>query len=107
METQEIVKSELIARIIKKLPQWSEKDVEIGINQILEYVSETLSGGKRIEIRGFGSFALRYRRPRNAHNPKTGEKLVTPPKFALHFKAGKELRDRINAALKTTEEIKE
>jgi integration host factor subunit beta len=96
MSNSEIVKSELIARIVKKLPQWSEEDVDLGVNQILDYMGDVLSKGNRIEIRGFGSLSLRYRPPRNAHNPKTKEKLVTPPKYVLHFKAGKELRERVN-----------
>lgn len=96
MSGQETVKSELIAHIVTKLPQWSESDVDLGINQILEYLSESIGSGERIEIRNFGSFDLRYRPPRNAHNPKTKEKLVTKAKYALHFKAGKELKERIN-----------
>ena len=60
-------------------------------------MGDTLSNGDRIEIRGFGSFSLHYRPPRKAHNPKTGEKLMTEPKHAAHFKPGKELRDQINA----------
>lgn len=105
MTNSELVKSGLIAQIIKKLPQWSESDVELGINQILDYMSDVLSKGNRIEIRGFGSFSLRYRAPRNAHNPKTKEKLVTSPKYVLHFKAGKELRERVNSAIEKNEAV--
>ena len=59
-------------------------------------MSEILNNGGRIEIRGFGSFNLHFRPPRRAHNPKTGEKLVTNPKYAVHFKPGKELREKVN-----------
>jgi len=59
-------------------------------------MSTILSQGGRIEIRGFGSFNLHFRPPRRAHNPKTGEKLVTNPKYAVHFKPGKELREKVN-----------
>jgi len=93
-----MVKSELIRRIIKKIPQLQEKDVELGINQIFECMSEALGKGEPIRIRGFGSFTVRYRPPRNAHNPKTGEKVVTLPKHVPYFKPGKELRNRLNAA---------
>jgi len=93
-----MVKSELVSRVVKKMPQLPEKDVELGINQIFECMSEALSKGEPIRIRGFGSFTVRYRPPRNAHNPKTGEKVITLPKHAPYFKPGKELRNRINAS---------
>lgn len=93
-----LIRSQLIAEIGQSLPDLSEKDVALGINSIIEQMSEKLSQGGRIEIRGFGSFCLHYRPPRKAHNPKTGEKLVTQPKYAVHFKPGKELRERVNAS---------
>ena len=91
-----MVKSELTARIVSKLQQLSVKDVERGINQILEHISETLEKNGRIEIRDFGSFSLHYRPPRNAHNPRIGEKMVTLHKYTPHFKPGKLTRERIN-----------
>jgi integration host factor subunit beta len=91
-----ITKSQLIAQITKKLSNCSEKDVELGINKILDYIADCLSQGKRIEIRGFGSFCPRYRKARQAHNPRTGEKVETKAKYVPCFRAGKELRDRVN-----------
>jgi len=91
-----MVKSELITRIVGKFQQLPENDVELGINQIIEYMSDTLAKGSRIEVRGFGSFSLHHRPSRNAHNPRTGEKVVTMPKYAPHFKPGKQIRDRVN-----------
>lgn len=91
-----MVKSELIDVIAQKLNTLPIKDVEIGINQILDCMGNELCGGGRIEIRGFGSFSLHYRPARNAHNPKTGEKVATIPKYTPHFKPGKELRYRVN-----------
>ncbi len=93
-----MVKSELIKHIAAQISTLSDKDVELGINQILNSISEALCNGDRIEIRGFGGFTLRYHPSRKAHNPKTGEKIVTAPKYLPHFKAGKELRKRINAS---------
>ncbi len=93
-----LIKSELIAEISQKLSHLPEKDIALAINSIIEQMSEKLSNGGRIEIRGFGSFCLHYRPPRKAHNPKTGEKLVTQPKYAVHFKPGKELREHVNAS---------
>ena len=92
-----LIKSQLIADISKELSHLPEKDVALSVNSIIEQMSGILSDGGRIEIRGFGSFCLHYRPPRKAHNPKTGEKLVTEPKYAVHFKPGKELREQVNA----------
>lgn len=92
-----LIKSELIAEISKQLSHLPEKDIALAINSIIDQMSTVLSEGGRIEIRGFGSFSLHYRPPRKAHNPKTGEKLVTEPKYAVHFKPGKELREQVNA----------
>jgi len=91
-----LIKSQLIGELSKHFPHLPEKDIAMSINHIIEYMSETLSQGGRIEIRGFGSFNLHFRPPRRAHNPKTGEKLVTNPKYAVHFKPGKELREKVN-----------
>jgi len=93
-----LIKSQLIAEISQKQSHLPEKDIALSINSIIEQMSEKLSHGGRIEIRGFGSFSLHYRPPRKAHNPKTGEKLVTQPKYAVHFKPGKELRELVNAS---------
>ena len=92
-----LIKSQLIAEISKELSHIPEKDISLAVNSIIEQMSNELSNGGRIEIRGFGSFCLHYRPPRKAHNPKTGEKLVTNAKYAVHFKPGKELREKVNA----------
>ena len=95
-----MVKSELISRIVNKFHQLPEKDVELGINQMLEHMSETLEKNGRIEIRGFGSFSLHFRPPRMGRNPKTGQAVALPGKHVPHFKPGKELRERVNAGTK-------
>lgn len=92
-----LIKSELIANISQQLSSIPEKEITRAVNAIIEQMTAALCKGNRIEIRGFGSFSLRYRPPRKAHNPKTGEKLVTEPKYAIHFKPGKELRIHVNA----------
>lgn len=91
-----LIKSQLIGELSKRFPNLPEKDIALAVNHIIEQLSGTLSNGGRIEIRGFGSFNLHFRPPRRAHNPKTGEKLVTNPKYAVHFKPGKELREKVN-----------
>ena len=62
-------------------------------------MSSSLSTGKRIEIRGFGSFSLHYRPPRTGRNPKSGDKVSLSGKHVPHFKPGKELRDRANSQI--------
>ena len=93
-----MIKSELIANIAAKMTHLPENAVTDSINHLLELMSDSLIKGRRIEIRGFGSFTLHYRAPRNAHNPKTGERVVTMAKYSPHFKPGKALRERINAS---------
>ena len=94
-----MTKSELIDHIVSKQTQLSAKDVELAVKAIISYMSEVLSEGGRIEIRGFGSFSLHYRAPRVGRNPKTGEPVELNGKYVPHFKPGKELRDRVNISL--------
>lgn len=91
-----MTKSELIERIVVSQVQLSSKDVELAIKTMLEQMSQALSTGERIEIRGFGSFSLHFRAPRVGRNPKTGESVSLEGKYVPHFKPGKELRDRVN-----------
>jgi integration host factor subunit beta len=93
-----VTKSELIERIAERQTQLGYKDVELAVKSILELMAQTLASGERIEIRGFGSFSLHYRPSRVGRNPKTGEPVSLPEKFVPHFKPGKELRDRVDAA---------
>ena len=96
-----MTKSELIDRIAGKQSQLSSKDVELSVKAMIEYMSQVLSEGGRIEIRGFGSFSLHYRIPRVGRNPKTGTPVSLTGKHVPHFKPGKELRDRVNLSLDT------
>ena len=93
-----MVKSELVQALKEKLPELQVRDVELALNCILRQMMDALVQGKRIEIRGFGSFDLHCRPPRIARNPKTGEAINLPAKVAVHFKPGKEMRSRVNAA---------
>lgn len=96
-----MTKSELIERIAEQQEQLPVKDIELAVKMMLEYMSQVLSTGERIEIRGFGSFSLHYREPRTGRNPKTGESVRLEGKYVPHFKPGKELRDRVNESLQT------
>lgn len=93
-----MIKSELIATIASEMTHLPEHKIADSVNHILESMSNTLIKGGRIEVRGFGSFSVHLRNPRQAHNPKTGEKVITEPKYTPHFKPGKELRERITAS---------
>jgi integration host factor subunit beta len=93
-----MTKSELIARLAVRFPQLVAKDADFAVKMMLDAMSEALAKGDRIEIRGFGSFALNYRPPRVGRNPKSGDKVSVPEKWVPHFKAGKELRERVDSA---------
>jgi integration host factor subunit beta len=91
-----MTKSELIARLAGRFPQLVAKDADYAVKMILDAMTDSLARGDRIEIRGFGSFALNYRPPRIGRNPKSGERVEVAEKYVPHFKAGKELRERVD-----------
>lgn len=101
MPEKSITKSELIDIIARKQPQLGYKDVELAVKTMIEHMTQALSVGERIEIRGFGSFSLHFRPPRVGRNPKTGESVSLSGKYVPHFKPGKELRERVNEAIQT------
>ena len=94
-----MTKSELIERLIDQNDQLSIKDVELAVKTMLDHMTESLSQGDRIEIRGFGSFSLHHRPARVGRNPKTGESVALPAKYVPHFKPGKELRERVDEGM--------
>jgi integration host factor subunit beta len=96
-----MTKSELIETILSRQSQLSAKDVELAVKTIIEHMSQALSNGERIEIRGFGSFSLHFREPRRGRNPKTGDAVELAGKYVPHFKPGKELRERVNLKLQS------
>ena len=91
-----MTKSELIAKLAGRFPQLVAKDADYAVKMILDAMTAALTRADRIEIRGFGSFALNYRPPRVGRNPKSGENVQVPEKYVPHFKAGKELRERVD-----------
>jgi integration host factor subunit beta len=91
-----LTKSQLIEKLASRVGQLSPKDAELAVKSMLDAMAESLAVGGRIEIRGFGSFGLNHRPPRVGRNPKTGEKVLVPRKSVPHFKAGKELRERVD-----------
>ena len=94
-----MTKSELIERLANQNPRVTARDVDETVKAVLDAMTAAMAGGSRIEIRGFGSFTLNHRPSRVGRNPKSGESVMVPEKFVPHFKAGKELRERVDAAL--------
>ncbi|MDR0735797.1 MAG: integration host factor subunit beta [Zoogloeaceae bacterium] len=91
-----MTKSELIERLSGRFPQLTAKDADDVVKMMLDVMSKALIAGTRIEIRGFGSFSLNHRPSRLGRNPKSGEQVEVPEKWVPHFKAGKELRERVD-----------
>jgi integration host factor subunit beta len=89
-------KSDLIEVVAGKLPNLNARDVEMIVNIIFDSMTGALSGGDRIEIRGFGSFEVRVRKARKARNPKTGESVELNMRRVPFFKVGKELKEVVN-----------
>ena len=91
-----MTKSELIHRIAHKQPQLVERDVTLAVRVMFEQMAARLAGGGRIEIRGFGSFSVRFRPARIARDPRTGAPVSLPARYAPYFKPGKRLRERVD-----------
>ena len=89
-----MTKSELITQLAARKRRVAA-DAEHAVRAILDAMLNSLSQGHRIEIRGFGCFSLNYRPPRVGRNPRSGQKVKVPAKYVPHFKAGKELRERV------------
>ena len=96
-----MTKSELIESLALRQNHLAFNDVELSVKSVIEQMSQALSTGERIEIRGFGSFSLHFRPPRMGRNPKTGSAVALPGKHVPHFKPGKELRERVNEVAST------
>jgi integration host factor subunit beta len=93
-----MTRSELISRIALRFPKLVAKDAEVSVRQVIDAITQSLARGGRVEIRGFGSFAVTYRAPRRGRNPRTGEMVPIAGRYAPHFRPGKEMRQRIDAA---------
>ena len=91
-----MTRSELTNRLAGHFDHLPADEIEAAVRSILDRIILALQNGERIEIRGFGGFSLHHREPRIARNPKTGEAVQLPASYAIHFKPGKELRERAN-----------
>ncbi|MER2624170.1 MAG: integration host factor subunit beta [Accumulibacter sp.] len=93
-----MTRSDLITAMAARFPTLVVKDTEVSVKAILDALADALAQGDRIEIRGFGSFSLNYRPARTGRNPKSGVTVPVPSKYVPHFKAGKELRECVDAS---------
>ncbi len=91
-----MTKSELIQRLAERNPHLYQRDVERIVSTIFEEISGALSRGDRVELRGFGAFSVKARAARIGRNPRTGESVAVEQKHVPFFKAGRDLRDRLN-----------
>ena len=100
-----MIKSDLITALSFRFTKYPEKTIAQCVNELITMMGDALVARNRIEIRGFGTFSLRYRAPRRARNPKTGETLRTKAKYSPHFKPGKELRAKVDATRQSTDTV--
>ncbi len=94
-----MTRSELIARLARTRTNLTPEDVDLAIREIMEHMSATLAAGNRVEIRGFGSFALHHRPARVGRNPRTGAEVMVEERYTPRFRPGKLLRERIMVAI--------
>ena len=97
---QGMTRADLIAALADRFRNLTTKDTEISVKLILDSIGTALAHGDRVEVRGFGSFSANYRPARVGRNPKSGESVQVPEKQVPHFKAGKEMRDRVEQSVK-------
>lgn len=90
-----MTKADLIEEV-SRVVEMTRKDSEVIVEAIFDSVVRSLRNGDKIEIRGFGSFRTRERRPRIGRNPKTGARVEVPAKRIPYFKPSKELKDLVN-----------
>ena len=91
-----MIKSELVQKIASRNPHLYQRDVENIVNAILNEITEALTRGDRVELRGFGAFSTKQRKPRQGRNPRTGAHVAVEEKIVPFFKTGKEMRERLN-----------
>jgi integration host factor subunit beta len=95
-----MTRSKLIDKVSERLDGFTLKQTEIIVETFFDSIKEALGRGEKVELRGFGNFRLKTRRPRKARNPKTGEAVDVPGKRVVYFRTGKELRELLNSLSK-------
>ena len=92
-----MTRSDLVVQLAERFGQLTHRDTEFAVKTILDAMARALARGHRIEIRGFGSFAINRRPPRVGRNPRSGVRVAISEKLVPHFKPGKALREAVNA----------
>lgn len=92
-----MIRSELLQKISEENPELRTEEVEQIVDIFFEEITKRLAKGGRVELRGFGAFSTRERKPRVGRNPRTGETVKVPAKRVPYFKPGKEMRARLNS----------
>jgi len=90
-----MLKRELINEIAQRLDHHYKQDVARAVEIILDSIADALVDGRRVEIRGFGSFSVRTRKPRSTKNPKTGKVMHIPERRTVHFTMSKSLKEAL------------
>ncbi len=93
-----MTKAELVEEVARST-QLTKKQAEAIVNTVFQTIVDSLKDGRKIELRGFGSFRIRRRGSRLGRNPKTGDRVEVPPKRIPYFKPGKELKELLNGGL--------
>ena len=95
-----MIRSELVSAIARENPGLRAEEVEKIVSTFFDEIGQKLASGGRVELRGFGAFSTRARDPRKGRNPRSGESVEVPAKYAVHFKAGKEMREVVDRQAK-------
>ncbi|MFN5589552.1 MAG: integration host factor subunit beta [Holosporales bacterium] len=99
-----MTRSELVTVLAALHPDFSLRVLDDVVNTLLDTIVASLADGKRVELRGFGTFSIRHRDARQGRNPRSGEAVAVAAKTVPFFKAGKQLRQRLNGELVTSDE---
>ena len=91
-----MIRSELLQELHKDNPELRADEIEQVVDIFFDEIAQRLAEGGRVELRGFGAFSTREREARSGRNPRTGETVDVPEKRVPYFKAGKEIRERLN-----------
>lgn len=101
-----MTRSDLVEELAARFSQLTHRDAELAVKTILDAMNDALVRGRRIEIRGFGSFSINHRPPRMGRNPRNGDSVAIPEKRVPHFKPGKALREAVDQRTEQIEQDK-